>query len=155
MSCPIICCVCGICCCSYTMLLHGRLHVLRILRRGVSCLPPRLVRVGLLPWLCNGGGPPRRKSRTPCTRFLPGYELDAEAAAQTGKCMILPSLLLPSLWTNSVRNAFRNQAGGVKLQETRAAASKHWRERVWYRHNERWSHRTWSTNFLFREEKGK
>ena len=31
-----------------------------------------------------------------------------------------------SVWTNSVRNAFRKQAGWAKLQETRAAAAKHW-----------------------------
>ena len=37
-----------------------------------------------------------------------------------------------------VRNAFRKQAGWAKLQEARAAAAKHWTERVWYRHNQRW-----------------
>jgi ribonuclease HI len=36
-----------------------------------------------------------------------------------------------SVWTNSVRNAFRKQAA-------RAAAAKHWTERVWYCHNQRW-----------------
>jgi hypothetical protein len=39
-----------------------------------------------------------------------------------------------SVWTN----AFRKQAGRAKLQEARAAAAKHWTERVWYRHNQRW-----------------
>ena len=39
-----------------------------------------------------------------------------------------------SVWTNSVRNAFRKQAGWAKLQEARAAAAKHWTERAWYRH---------------------
>ncbi len=43
-----------------------------------------------------------------------------------------------SVWTNSVRNAFRKQSGWAKLQEARAAAAKHWTERVWYRHNQRW-----------------
>jgi len=43
-----------------------------------------------------------------------------------------------SVWTNSVRNAFRKQAGWAKLQEARAAAAKHWTERVWYHHNQRW-----------------
>jgi hypothetical protein len=43
-----------------------------------------------------------------------------------------------SVWTNNVRNAFRKQAGWAKLQETRATAAKHWTERVWYRHNQRW-----------------
>jgi ribonuclease HI len=43
-----------------------------------------------------------------------------------------------SVWTNSVRNAFRKQAGWAKLQEARAAAAKHWTERVWYCHNQRW-----------------
>ena len=43
-----------------------------------------------------------------------------------------------SVWTNSVRNAFRKQAGWAKLQATRAAAAKHWTDRVWYRHNQRW-----------------
>ena len=42
-----------------------------------------------------------------------------------------------SVWTNSVRNAFRKQAGWAKLQEARAAAAKHWTERVWYRYNQR------------------
>jgi hypothetical protein len=43
-----------------------------------------------------------------------------------------------SVWTNSVRNAFRRQAGWAKLQEVRATAAKHWTERVWYCHNQRW-----------------
>ncbi len=43
-----------------------------------------------------------------------------------------------SVWTNSVRNAFRKQAGWAKLQEARTAAAKHWTESVWYRHNQRW-----------------
>jgi hypothetical protein len=43
-----------------------------------------------------------------------------------------------SVWTNSVPNTFRKQAGWAKLQETRATAAKHWTERVWYRHNQRW-----------------
>jgi hypothetical protein len=43
-----------------------------------------------------------------------------------------------SMWTNSVRNAFRKQAGWAKLQEVRATAAKHWTERVWYCHNQRW-----------------
>jgi hypothetical protein len=42
-----------------------------------------------------------------------------------------------SVWTTSVRNAFRKQAGWAKLQEARTAAAKHWTERVWYRHNQR------------------
>jgi len=43
-----------------------------------------------------------------------------------------------SVLTNSVRNAFRKQAGWAKLQEARAAAANHWTERVWYRLNQRW-----------------
>ena len=43
-----------------------------------------------------------------------------------------------SVWTNSVRNAFRKQAGWAKLQGARAAAAKHWTARVWYRNNQRW-----------------
>ena len=43
-----------------------------------------------------------------------------------------------SVWTNSVRNALRKQAGWAKLQEARATAAKHWTERVWYCHNQRW-----------------
>jgi hypothetical protein len=43
-----------------------------------------------------------------------------------------------SVWTNSVRNAFRKQARWAILQEVRTAAAKHWTERVWYRHNQRW-----------------
>ena len=43
-----------------------------------------------------------------------------------------------SVWTNSVRNAFRKQAGWAKLQKVRATAATHWTERVWYRHNQRW-----------------
>jgi hypothetical protein len=46
--------------------------------------------------------------------------------------------MVRSVWTNSVRNAFRRQAGWAKLQEVRAAAAKHWTERVWYCHNQRW-----------------
>ena len=30
------------------------------------------------------------------------------------------------------------QAGRAKLQEARAAAARHWTERVWYRHNQHW-----------------
>jgi ribonuclease HI len=43
-----------------------------------------------------------------------------------------------SVWTNSIRNAFRKQAGWAKLQEARAAAAKHWTEREWYCHNQHW-----------------
>jgi hypothetical protein len=43
-----------------------------------------------------------------------------------------------SVWTNSVRNLFRKQAGWAKLQEARATAAKHWTELVWYCHNQRW-----------------
>jgi hypothetical protein len=43
-----------------------------------------------------------------------------------------------SVWTNSVRNAFRRQAGWAKLKERRATAAKHWTERVWCCHNQRW-----------------
>jgi hypothetical protein len=43
-----------------------------------------------------------------------------------------------SVWTNSVRNAFRKQAGWAKLQEAIATAAKHWTERVWYCHNQCW-----------------
>jgi ribonuclease HI len=43
-----------------------------------------------------------------------------------------------SVWTNSVRNAFRKQAGWAKLQKVRATAATHWTTRVWYRHNQRW-----------------
>ena len=43
-----------------------------------------------------------------------------------------------SVWTNSVRNAFRKQAGWAKLQEARTSAAKHWTESVWYRHNQHW-----------------
>ena len=39
--------------------------------------------------------------------------------------------IVRSVWTYSVRNAFRKQAGWAKLQEARAAAAKHWTERVW------------------------
>jgi hypothetical protein len=46
--------------------------------------------------------------------------------------------MVSSVWTNSVRNAFRKQAGWAKLQGARAAAAKHWTARVWYRHNQRW-----------------
>ena len=45
---------------------------------------------------------------------------------------------ISSVWKNSVRNAFRKQAGWAKLQGARAAASKHWTARVWYRNNQRW-----------------
>jgi ribonuclease HI len=37
-----------------------------------------------------------------------------------------------SMWTNTVRNAFRKQAGWAKLQEVRVTAAQHWTERVWY-----------------------
>jgi ribonuclease HI len=43
-----------------------------------------------------------------------------------------------SVWTNSVRNAFRKEAGWAKLQDVRATAARHWTERVWYCHNQRW-----------------
>jgi hypothetical protein len=48
------------------------------------------------------------------------------------------STTVRSVWTNSIHNAFRKQAGWAKLQEARAAAAKHWTERVWYCHNQRW-----------------
>jgi len=43
-----------------------------------------------------------------------------------------------SVWTNSVRSAFRKQAGWAKLQKVRATAATHLTARVWYRHNQRW-----------------
>jgi ribonuclease HI len=43
-----------------------------------------------------------------------------------------------SVWTNSVRNALRKQAGWAKLQKVRARAVTHWTARVWYRRNQRW-----------------
>ena len=43
-----------------------------------------------------------------------------------------------SVWTNSVRNAFRRQAGWAKLQKVSATAATQWTARVWYRHNQRW-----------------
>jgi hypothetical protein len=43
-----------------------------------------------------------------------------------------------SVWTNSGRNASRKQAGWAKVQEVRATAAKHWTERVWYCHIQRW-----------------
>ena len=43
-----------------------------------------------------------------------------------------------SVWKNSVRKAFRKQAGWAKLQEARTSAAKHWTESVWYRHNQHW-----------------
>jgi hypothetical protein len=48
------------------------------------------------------------------------------------------STTVRSVWTNSVRNAFRKQADWAKLQEARAVAAKHWTERVWYYHNQHW-----------------
>ena len=46
--------------------------------------------------------------------------------------------IVRSVWTNSVRNAFRKQAGWAKLQEVRATEAKHWTDRVWYCHTQRW-----------------
>ena len=43
-----------------------------------------------------------------------------------------------SVWTNSVRNSFRKQAGWAKLQEARATAAKYWTKRVWICNNQRW-----------------
>ena len=43
-----------------------------------------------------------------------------------------------SVWTNSVRNAHRKQAGWAKLQKVRAMSATHWTARVWYRHNQHW-----------------
>ena len=51
-------------------------------------------------------------------------------------CDILESV--PTLRTNSVRNAFWKQAGWAKLQKVRATVATHWTARVWYRHNQRW-----------------
>jgi ribonuclease HI len=43
-----------------------------------------------------------------------------------------------SVWTNSVRNAFRKQAGRAIMQEVRATAASTGQNRVWYCHNQRW-----------------
>ena len=47
-----------------------------------------------------------------------------------------------SVWTDSVRNAFRKQAGKAKLLEAYDKAAKHWTERVWYCRNQRWMQAT-------------
>ena len=43
-----------------------------------------------------------------------------------------------SVWTNSVRNAFRKQAGKAKLQQVYGTAEKNWAARVWFHQNQRW-----------------
>ena len=47
-----------------------------------------------------------------------------------------------SVWTDSVRNAFRKQAGQAKLLDAYDKAAKHWTERVWYCKNQRWMRAT-------------
>ena len=47
-----------------------------------------------------------------------------------------------SVWTDSVRNAFRKQAGKAKLLDAYDKAAKHWTERVWYCKNQRWMQAT-------------
>ena len=43
-----------------------------------------------------------------------------------------------SVWTDSVRNAFRKQAGKAKLQKVYETAEKNWAARVWFHQNQRW-----------------
>ena len=43
-----------------------------------------------------------------------------------------------SVWTDSVRNAFRKQAGQSKTQDVYELAAKNWSRRVWYPWNQRW-----------------
>jgi multidrug efflux pump subunit AcrB len=43
-----------------------------------------------------------------------------------------------SVWTNSVRNTFRKQAGKAKLQQVYETAEKNWSARVWFHENQRW-----------------
>jgi hypothetical protein len=62
---------------------------------------------------------------------------ECERTIQTRKDWVVWSRAR-SVLTNSVRNAFRRQAGWAKLQEVRATAAKHWPERVWFCHNQRW-----------------
>ena len=43
-----------------------------------------------------------------------------------------------SVWTDSVRNAFRKQAGQSKTQDVYELAARNWSRRVWYPWNQRW-----------------
>ena len=43
-----------------------------------------------------------------------------------------------SVWTDSVRNAFRKQAGQSKTQDVYEQAARNWSRRVWYPWNQRW-----------------
>lgn len=47
-----------------------------------------------------------------------------------------------SVWTDSVRNAFRKQAGRSKVQDVYAQAARNWFRRVWYPRNQRWMQST-------------
>ena len=47
-----------------------------------------------------------------------------------------------SVWTDSVRNAFRKQAGRAKTQDMYEQAARNWSRRVWYPRDQRWMQAT-------------
>ena len=47
-----------------------------------------------------------------------------------------------SVWTDSVRNAFRKQAGMAKVQDMYMQAARNWSRRVCYPRNQRWMQTT-------------
>lgn len=47
-----------------------------------------------------------------------------------------------SVWTDSVRNAFRKQAGRSKTQDMYEQAARNWSRRVWYPRDQRWMQAT-------------
>ena len=62
-----------------------------------------------------------------------------------------------SVWTDSVRNAFRKQAGQSKTQDVYEQAARNWSRRVWYPWNQRWMQptRAWraaAKNGKFKDE---
>jgi len=48
-----------------------------------------------------------------------------------------------SVWTDSIRNAFRKQAGRSKTQDMYEQAVRNWSRRVWYPRDQRWMQATW------------
>ena len=78
-----------------------------------------------------------RASRHPCGGGTNNFGWDDRTDRMTFEVQ-KGDTTVRSVWTNSVRNALRRQAGWAKLQKVRARAATHWTARAWYRHNQRW-----------------
>ena len=113
--------------------------------KDIICLLTRRTRAGRATFLVkvksHGGEPINERANTLSEEGLGLSDDDERWDNRTDRITFevqKGNTMVRSVWMNSVRNAFRKQAGLTKLQDVRATAVRHWTERVWYHHNQRW-----------------